>query len=198
MEIRAVTDVIDEQRRRFLIASTAAFGGIGVAGAAVPFVASLQPSGKARADAAPRKATIGALAPGQQMTLEWRGQPVLILHRTQQMINDLERLRSRLRDPDSERSSQQPLYATNAFRAVKSEYLVVIGLCTHLGCVPRFRPEIALADLGPEWRGGYFCPCHGAKFDLAGRVYRGVPAPANLVVPPHRYLSDTAILVGVD
>ena len=187
-------------RRRFLVAATTAAGGVAAAGAAVPFVASMLPSERAKAAGAPVNADFGKLGSGQQVTVEWRGKPVWILRRTDAMLKTLEKPdhRANLVDPDSKVAGQQPSYARNAFRSIKPEYLVVVPLCTHLGCVPTIRPDVAPADLGPEWPGGYFCPCHGSKFDFAGRVYRNVPAPANLVIPPHHYVSATTIRIGED
>jgi ubiquinol-cytochrome c reductase iron-sulfur subunit len=155
------------------------------------------PSDKAKAAGAPVEADISKLEPGQMVRVQWRGKPVWVVSRTQAMVDALPGLDDRLRDPDSS-ESEQPDYTRNALRSIKPEYLVLVGICTHLGCSPSFRPEVAPADLGPDWKGGFFCPCHGSTFDLAGRVYRGVPAPTNLVVPPHRYVSNTVILVGED
>lgn len=185
-------------RRKLLVAATGAVGAAGVAAASIPFVASMMPSERARAGGAPVDVEFPRLAPGQQLTAEWRGKPIWVLHRTQAMLTMLESpaLRLRLADPDLKVAAQQPAYARNAFRSIKAEYLVLVPICTHLGCVPTFRPDVAPADLGPDWPGGYFCPCHGSKFDFAGRVYRNVPAPTNLVVPPHRYLAATAVRIG--
>ena len=174
--------------------------GLGGLLAAVPFAASWMPSQRARSAGAPERVDISRLEPGQQLTVKWRGRPVWILRRTTKMLARMEvddHLK-KLRDPDSNVTSQQPDYAHNADRALISEYFVVIGVCTHLGCVPSFRPDIAPSDLGADWDGGYFCPCHGSRFDLAGRVYKGVPAPTNLVVPPYRFLRHMTIEVGVD
>jgi len=137
------------------------------------------------------------MAPGQMLTVEWRGKPVWIVRRTQETLDTLKTLDGILSDPTSA-ESDQPEYCKNASRAIKPEYLITVGICTHLGCSPTFRPEMAPADLGPDWKGGFFCPCHGSRFDLAGRVYQGVPAPLNLVIPSHSYISDTRIMVGVD
>jgi ubiquinol-cytochrome c reductase iron-sulfur subunit len=161
----------------------------------VPFISSMQPSAKARAAGAPVRADISKLEPGQMIRVKWRGKPVWIVDRTQEMLDTLPTLDSQLRDPAS-LQSEQPDYARNELRSIKPKYLVLIGICTHLGCSPTYRPDIAPADLGKEWKGGFFCPCHGSRFDLAGRVYSGVPAPTNLPVPPHRYLSETEILIG--
>jgi ubiquinol-cytochrome c reductase iron-sulfur subunit len=157
----------------------------------------MSPSARARSAGAPVEVDISKLAMNQQITVEWRGQPVWILRRSDDVIKRLEQqtLIQQLRDSTSTRN-QQPEYAKNNYRAIKPEYLVVIGICTHLGCVPTFRPELAPSDLGPLWSGGYFCPCHGSKFDLAGRVFKGVPAPTNLVIPPYHFISDTIVMIG--
>lgn len=191
------TDGADNNRRRFLVAATSVVGAVGVAGAAVPFLASWWPSARAQAAGAPVEADISKLEPGAMLTVEWRGKPVWIVRRTQETLDNLSRLEDKLRDPNSE-VDQQPPYAKNEYRSRKPEYLVCVGICTHLGCSPTFRPEIAPPDLGPDWLGGFFCPCHGSRFDLAGRVYAGVPAPTNLVVPPYTYLTETRILIGKD
>ncbi len=190
-------NTIDNKRRRFLITSTTVVGAIGTGVISIPFIASMSPSARARSAGAPVIVDISKLAFNQQITVEWRGQPVWILRRSEDMIKRLKQksLLDRLRDPNST-VKQQPDYAKNEFRAIKSEYLVVVGICTHLGCVPTFRPELAPADLGVQWPGGYFCPCHGSKFDLAGRVFKGVPAPTNLVIPPYHFMSDTIIKIG--
>lgn len=190
----------DARRRKLLVGATGVVGGAGIAAASIPFIVSMSPSERARAGGAPVDADFARLGPGEQVTFEWRGKPVRILHRTPAMLKALEdpALRARLADPDSQVRSQQPDYARNAFRSIKPEYLVLVSTCTHLGCVPTFRPDVSPADLEPGWPGGYFCPCHGSKFDLAGRVYRNVPAPTNLVVPPHRYLGATTVRIGED
>jgi len=189
---------VDLKKRRFLTASTAVVGAVGVGFVAVPFIASWNPSERAKALGAPEEADISKLEPGALLRLKWRGKVTWVVRRTEQNIADLKTLNSKLTDPDSEVTTQQPAYAKNATRSIKPEFAVLVGICTHLGCSPTFRPEVAPADLGPEWKGGFFCPCHGSSFDLAGRVYKGVPAPTNLVVPPHQYLSDDVILIGVD
>lgn len=192
------TDGVNVDRRRLLIGATAAVGAVGVAGVAVPFVKSWNPSAKAKAAGAPVFADISAIEPGQRAVFEWRGKPVWVVRRTPEMLKTLTTHDGNLADPASEIESQQPTYAQNATRSIKPEYLVLTGICTHLGCSPLFRPEIAAADLGSDWVGGFFCPCHGSRFDLAGRVYNGVPAPTNLVVPPYRYESDSVIVIGED
>ncbi|GAA3909343.1 ubiquinol-cytochrome c reductase iron-sulfur subunit [Litoribacillus peritrichatus] len=188
---------VNKGRRRLLIGATSAVGAVGAVGVAVPFVASWNPSAKAKAAGAPVKADISKLEPGQQMIVEWRGKPVWIVRRTKETLDNLEKLNGSVRDPNSE-VPQQPAYVKGINRSIKPEFLVLVGICTHLGCSPKYRPEIAPADLGDDWLGGFFCPCHGSRFDLAGRVFQGVPAPTNLEVPPHSYLSDNVILVGVD
>ncbi|MDH5184208.1 MAG: ubiquinol-cytochrome c reductase iron-sulfur subunit [Gammaproteobacteria bacterium] len=191
------TDGVDTSKRRFLTAATSVVGGVGVVAALVPFVNSMSPSDRAKAAGAPVEADISKMKPGEQLTVEWRGKPVWIIRRSEQNLADLPGIDNMLTDPNSE-SAQQPDYATNPGRSIKPEYVVLVGICTHLGCSPTFRPELAPADLGADWKGGFFCPCHGSRFDLAGRVFSGVPAPTNLVVPPYTFLSETKILVGVD
>lgn len=189
---------VDEDRRRFLTAGATVVGAVGVITAAVPFLASLQPSEKAKTAGAPVEVDISKIAPGMRLTVMWRGKPVWILRRTPEMLDNLPLLNDKLVDPLSKNQDQQPSYADNLYRSIKPEYLVLIGICTHLGCSPTYRPDVAPEDLGPEWVGGFFCPCHGSRFDLAGRVYEGVPAPANLVVPPYHYLTDTRLIIGED
>jgi ubiquinol-cytochrome c reductase iron-sulfur subunit len=189
---------VDLRRRRFLTATTTVVGGAGVAAAIVPFVTYMTPSARARAAGAPVEVDISKLEPGKKMTIEWRKKPVWIVRRTEQNMADLPTLNNTLADPESI-VPQQPAYIKGDARAIKPEYAVMVGLCTHLGCSPTFRPDMGAADMGgAEWKGGFFCPCHGSKFDLSGRVYAGVPAPTNLIVPPHKYLTDTTILIGVD
>ncbi len=189
------SDNVNASRRRFLIGATSAIGGAGAVGIAVPFVASWTPSEKAKAAGAPVKYNLSKVEPGAMVTVEWRGQPVYILRRTPEVLATIVDSEELVSDPASERP-QQPEYAKNEYRSIKDEYLILVGVCTHLGCAPKFRPEAG--TVSPDWKGGFFCPCHGSKFDLAGRVYKGVPAPANLVVPPHQYLSDTVVLIGED
>lgn len=189
---------VDLKKRRFLTATTAAVGAVGVGFAAVPFLANWNPSERAKAAGAPEEADVSGLEEGGLLRVKWRGKVCWVVHRSQQMINDLASLNDKLADPNSETETQQPAYCKNPTRAIKEKYFVAIGICTHLGCSPTYRPEVAPADMGPEWKGGFYCPCHGSKFDLAGRVYSGVPAPTNLVVPPHSYISDDVILIGVD
>jgi len=184
---------VNVERRRFLTTASAVIGGVGIAYAAVPFIASWNPSAKTQAAGAPVEVDISKLQPGQQVTIEWRGKPVWVINRTTTMLEDLPKLNELLRDPDSD-TDQQPKYAHNLYRSIKPEYFVAIGICTHLGCVPNYRPDIG--SVSPDWLGGFFCPCHGSKFDLAGRVYKGVPAPLNLEIPPYTYVSETIIQVG--
>jgi ubiquinol-cytochrome c reductase iron-sulfur subunit len=187
-------------RRKFLTLATTAVGGAGVVGAAVPFIQYWQPSAKARAGAAPIRIDIARLAPGALLTDSWAGKPVWVLRRDPEMIATLEapELIGALSDADSTVETQQPPYAVNPLRSIRPDILVLVALCTHLGCVPAFAPDPDEAPLGGDWFGGFFCPCHGSTFDLAGRVYQGVPAPTNLVVPPHRYLDEHTLEVGRD
>lgn len=188
---------VDLKKRRLLTTGTAVVGAVGVGFAAVPFIASWNPSERAKALGAPEEADISKLEPGGLLRVKWRGKVCWVVRRTPQNLADMKKLRPRLADPDSE-VPQQPSYAQNETRSIKPEFGVMVGICTHLGCSPTYRPDVAPADLGPDWLGGFFCPCHGSFFDLAGRVYKGVPAPTNLEVPPHQYLSDDVILIGVD
>lgn len=192
-----MTDNVDHGKRRMLIAATAAVGGVAAAGAGAPFVLSLQPSERAKAAGAPVEVDISSIEPGSMISIEWQGKPVWIVRRTQEMLDLLPKHDADLADPASS-VPQQPAYCNNATRSIKPEILVVLGVCTHLGCSPTFRPEVAPADLGAQWAGGWFCPCHGSRFDLAARVFKGVPAPTNLIIPPHMYLSDTRLLIGDD
>ena len=184
-------------RRRFLAVATSVTGAVGAVFVAVPFIASWQPSARARALGAPVEVDISKLEDGALMKVIWRGKPVSILRRSTSMLERMESSDVVLSDPDSE-VDQQPGYARNEFRAIKPEVLVIISSCTHLGCVPTSRFEVAPADLGPDWVGGFFCPCHGSKFDFSGRVYAGVPAPTNLVVPPYRYADENTLVIGED
>lgn len=182
-------------RRRFLITATSVAGGIASIAWATPFMMSMMPSERAKAAGAPVEVDISKLEPGMLLLVEYRGRVVWVLNRTPEMLATLPKLNDKLSDPKSE-MEQQPEYAQNLTRSIKPEILVTSGVCTHLGCSPVFRKEIAPADLGPDWLGGFFCPCHGSKFDLAGRVYKNVPAPTNLFVPPHTYLSENILLIG--
>lgn len=188
---------IDNKRRHFLTAAATVVGGVGALATAVPFVSALSPSAKTKAIGGPVEVDIGGLNPGEMKVEKWRGKPVWILRRSEASLADLNGMADKLRDPDSD-VEQQPAYAKNYYRSVNPEYLVVVGLCTHLGCSPRYLARDDDHDLGADWKGGFFCPCHGSKFDLAGRVYKGVPAPANLVVPRYQFISDSKILIGDD
>ena len=184
-------------KRRFLIGASAVWGGIGTVAWAVPFGMSLWPSERAKAAGAPVEVDISKLEPGQQITVEWRGKVVWVINRTPAMLSNLPKLDNRVADPKSE-VDQQPKYCQNEDRSIKPEIFVAVGICTHLGCSPTYRPQVAPPDLGPDWLGGFFCPCHQSKFDLAGRVYKGVPAPRNLEIPPYMFLSETRIRIGED
>ena len=188
---------VDESKRQFLTSALTVVGAIGTGYLAVPFLAQMDPSVKALAAGAPVEVDLSKMEAGQLLRVAWRGKPVWILNRTPTALESLTAVESQLSDPSS-KESIQPVATKNQVRSIKPEIFVAIGLCTHLGCSPTFRPEIAPHDLGPDWQGGFFCPCHGSRFDLAGRVYSGVPAPTNLEIPPHRYLSDTLLLVGED
>ncbi|MDN3233904.1 ubiquinol-cytochrome c reductase iron-sulfur subunit [Pseudomonas sp. WAC2] len=187
---------VNQGRRRLLVAATSVIGAVGVAGAAIPFIKSWSPSAKAKAAGAPIRVNISKLEPGRQIVIEWRGQPVFVLRRGADALERLSRLENQLADPDSH-DSIQPDYVNSRLRSIRPDVLVVVGVCTHLGCSPIFRPEVAPADLGTEWLGGYFCPCHGSRYDLAGRVYKAQPAPLNLVVPPYAYESEHIIVIGM-
>lgn len=190
-----MSDNVDTGRRWFLTKAAAVAGAVGAGAAVTPFIASMQPSAKARAAGAPVEVDIAQIEPGQLIRVMWRGKPVWILQRSPETLATLKTLDEKLRDPRS-LESEQPASAANEWRAIKPEIFVAVGICTHLGCSPTYRPDMAPADLGPDWKGGFFCPCHGSRFDLAGRVYKGVPAPTNLEIPPHYYLSDTRLLIG--
>jgi ubiquinol-cytochrome c reductase iron-sulfur subunit len=199
-ETHVESDQIDASKRTWLIASSCA-GAVGAAAVAVPFVSTFQPSEKAKAAGAAVEADISALKPGEKMTVEWRGKPVWILRRTPEQLAALPKLNAQLADPKSERKpdDQAPKYARNETRSIKPEYLITVGICTHLGCSPSDKFQSgAQPSLPDDWQGGFFCPCHGSTFDLAGRVYKNKPAPDNLEVPPHMYLSETKLLIGED
>ena len=188
---------VDQSKRRFLIAATAAVGGVAVVTAAVPFVSSMMPSERAKAAGAPVEADVSKIEPGAMITVEWRGKPVWIVNRTQEMLDALDEHNDKLSDPMSDVVSQQPNYCDNPGRSIKSNLVVLVGICTHLGCSPspKLQPD---GEMGADWPGGFFCPCHGSKFDLAGRVFKGSPAPINLAVPPHKYISENVVLIGAD
>lgn len=190
-------DGVNNGRRRFLVAATSVVGAAGAVGVAVPFVGSWFPSARAKAAGAPVRVNISKLEPGQQIIAEWRGQPVFVSRRTPEALAILEENTSILADPESE-SSDQPAYVDQHTRAIRPEILVVMGICTHLGCSPLFIPEVAAASMGNEWQGGYYCPCHSSHYDMAGRVFSGQPAPLNLPVPPHTYETDEIIVIGLD
>jgi len=187
----------DEGKRRFLVAATGVAGGVATGAVAVPFVASMLPSERAKAAGAPIEVDISTLAPGQKMTVEWRGKPVWIVRRTPAMLQEVKASDERVADPNSSRSLQ-PEYAKNEYRSLKPEYLVLVGICTHLGCSPVDRLAAEPEPFASDWKGGFYCPCHGSLFDLAGRVYKNKPAPDNLVVPPYKFLSDTKLVIGED
>jgi len=183
--------------RRNLIVASATAGGAAAVGVAVPFAAAMLPSERAKALGAPVEADISGLQPGEMQIIEWRGKPVWILRRTKEMLEGIKKSGASVADPNSE-VHLQPEYAKNEFRSIKQEVVVLEGVCSHLGCSPQFKGSDSKADMGADWNGGFFCPCHGSKFDLAGRVYKGAPAPVNLTVPPYAYLSETRILIGED
>ncbi len=191
---------VDTGRRRILVAATSVVGAVGVVAVAAPFLSSWSPSARALAAGAPVEVDVSKVEPGQLLRVIWRGKPVWIVNRTKDMLGTLEGLHDRLKDPDSTNEKQQPEYAKNLYRTRegKEQYLVLVGICTHLGCSPTFRPELAPADLGADWKGGWYCPCHGSRFDLAGRVFKNVPAGANLQVPPYYFKTDNTILIGED
>ena len=195
------SDGVNHSRRKFLLGATSVVGGAGVVGAAIPFVSSWQPSAKAKAAGAPVKVNISKLEVGARMVVEWRGKPVYIIRRTNETLAALNGIgEDVLKDVASE-SASQPIYVAGTARTLKGkeEYLILVGLCTHLGCAPIYRPDVGAMDMGGDaWLGGFFCPCHGSKFDLSGRVYAGVPAPTNLEVPPHSYETDDVVIIGID
>jgi len=192
-------DGIDINRRRFLTTTASVVGGAGAVATTIPFISTLSPSAKTRAIGAPIEVDISDLQTGELKIVQWQGKPVWILRRDPSSLEEIKALDSEVSDPASDKQ-QQPEYAKNEYRSVKPEYLIVLGLCTHLGCSPTFvqAEDGASHNLGNSWKGGFFCPCHGSRFDLAGRVFKGVPAPTNLVVPPHMYLSETNVLIGDD
>ena len=190
---------VDKAKRRFLAISTSVVGGIGGIAAAVPFVSSMLPSERAKAAGAPVSVDLSGMAPGQKKDIAWRGKPVWIIRRTPEMLDQIKKADPLVKDPDSAITSQQPSYAKNEFRSINPDIFVAVGVCTHLGCSPTYRPEVAPPDLGPEWPGGFFCPCHQSKFDLAGRVFKGVPAPINLLIPYYEFdAGNTTVLIGQD
>ncbi|WP_332774924.1 ubiquinol-cytochrome c reductase iron-sulfur subunit [Polaromonas sp.] len=192
------TATLPDPARRVWLTAACAAGGAGIVATSVPFVVSMAPSERARALGAPVEVDVGPIKPGELRTVEWRGKPVWVLRRTTGMLETLRNHDDLLSDPHSSRRGQQPDYARNDLRSVKPDIAVLVAICTHLGCIPSFRPEPGAADIGASWPGGFYCPCHGSKFDLAGRVFKNVPAPSNLEVPPHHYAGESTLLIGVD
>jgi len=188
---------VNTGRRRFLTATTAVVGAVGAGFAAVPFIRSWSPSARARFAGAPISQDISALVEGAQLVINWRGQPIFIARRTKAMLDILAGMDAVVADPQSG-ASEQPQYATNATRSIKPDISVLVGVCTHLGCAPEFLPEVRSQPFDPDWKGGYFCPCHKSRYDLAGRVYKGQPAPLNLPVPPYHFENDSTVVIGVD
>ncbi|MFT6153959.1 MAG: ubiquinol-cytochrome c reductase iron-sulfur subunit [Bermanella sp.] len=193
-----INDGVNNGRRSFLIATTAVGGGIGAVGVAIPFVKSWAPNEKAKAAGAPAKADISKIEPGAMITVAWRGKPIFIVSRTEEALGYLEGLAPDLKDPDNLDKAQQPDYADNIQRSRKPEIAVIEGVCTHLGCAPKFFPEVQPEAFQEDWKGGFFCPCHGSRFDLSGRVFNGSPAAKNLPIPPHSYLDENTLIIGVD
>ena len=192
-------EVVNEGRRKFLTTATSVVGAAGAVGFMVPFVGSWNPSAKAKAAGAPVTINLAKIAPGQMITEEWRGKPVYIVRRTQEALDGLAGVEGDVSDPGSEKSVQPAALVGKEWRSINPEFMIMLGVCTHLGCAPKFRPDVGAKDLGGDtWQGGFFCPCHGSKFDLAGRVYKNVPAPTNLEVPPHFYETDYIVVIGED
>ncbi len=191
---------VDKNRRRFLIGATSTMGAAGVVAIATPFLSSMSPSARALAAGAPVEVDVSKVEPGQLLRVIWRGKPVWVVNRTEEMLAALPSLDANLKDPNSDVVTQQPEYTKNGYRSREEKYIVLVGICTHLGCSPSYRPEVAPEDLGADWKGGWYCPCHGSRFDLAGRVYKGAPAGTNLEVPPYYFMNDekTRVLVGED
>ncbi|WP_300426299.1 ubiquinol-cytochrome c reductase iron-sulfur subunit [uncultured Thalassolituus sp.] len=191
-------DGVNKARRTLLVGATAGVGAVGAGFLAVPFVKSWMPSEKAKAAGAPAKIDVSKVEPGAMVTAEWRGKPVYVARRTDDMLNTLEGLADRLKDPENANKAQQPEYADNLYRSRKPELIVLLGVCTHLGCAPKYVPEVEPQPFDPNWQGGWFCPCHGSRFDLSGRVFNGSPASDNLIVPPYSYEGENVVVVGVD
>jgi len=189
---------VNHGRRRFLAGTTAVIGGVGVVVTAIPFIESWLPSARAKSAAAPVTVDLGNIESGQMVRYGWRGLPVFIVNRTKEQLASLPAQDPRLKDAKSENTDQQPKYCQNEYRAIKPEWLVVIGICTHLGCVPDYKGEVKPEPFDPEWQGGFYCPCHKSRYDMSARVYDGVPAPANLVVPPYHFVDATHVQIGVD
>jgi len=204
MSTEGVNNGVDTSRRRFLTIAASGMGVIGGAAVVWPLLASLRPSAKAQAAGAPVVIDLAACEPGQKISVTWRGRAIWVVHRTPEMLASLSKVEGELTDPNCESTDThgglplQPDYAKNETRSIKPDYLVMIGSCTHLGCIPSYRPDHPAPDIAADWEGGFFCPCHGSRFDLAGRVFKGSPAPKNLVVPPHKYLDDATVVVGED
>lgn len=192
-----IDESVDQKRREFLLSAVKTFGAVGFFGALYPFFASMIPSLTAKAAGAPVKVDLGNMQFGEQKTVIWRGKPIWIIKRDPATIDRINEHADGLRDPGS-KIPQQPSYAANVYRSIQKQYLVLVGVCTHLGCAPTYRPDVGAADLGKDWQGGFFCACHGSKFDMAGRVFEGVPAPTNLEVPPHKFLDDNTVVIGED
>ncbi len=190
-----MSDEVDESRRKFLTRATCAVGAVGVLAGSIPLIASMLPSESVKAAGGPIRVKVDKMKPGDQLTVLWRGKPIWIIRRDEKMLATLDSMTNQLRDPLS-KMDQQPEYARNEYRSRKKEFLVMVGICTHLGCAPTYRPDPGGVDA--DWKGGFFCSCHGSKFDLAGRVFKGVPAPINLEVPPYVFLSDNELMIGVD
>lgn len=195
MKVEDTTHDIDKSRRRFLVTSTSVVGGVGIVAAALPFIKALEPSEAALAAGSPIDVDISKLEPGQLLTVSWRKRPIWILCRTAAQLKTLDTSTDELKDPDSDQPQQLPQFR-NDYRSIKPKYFVAVAICTHLGCIPTYRPQIAPADLGPDWNGGFYCPCHGSRYDLCGRVMVGSPAPLNLPIPPYYYVSDTVLRIG--
>ncbi|MEN9465902.1 MAG: hypothetical protein RL217_2083 [Pseudomonadota bacterium] len=191
-------DGVNKSRRTLLVGATTAVGAVGAGFVAVPFVKSWNPSERAKAAGAPAKIDTSKIEPGAMVVAEWRGKPVYVAKRTEQTLSLLESLNAVLKDPDNSNKAQQPGYADNLYRSRKPELSVILGVCTHLGCAPKYHPEVKPEPFDADWKGGYYCPCHGSRFDLSGRVYSGSPAADNLVIPPYTYESDSVIVIGVD
>jgi len=193
-------EVVDHGRRRFLTYTTAAVGGVGAVVAAVPFIESWEPSARAKAAGAPVVADISKVELGQMIRVGWRSVPVFVVNRTKDQLATLTEkdVVDRLKDPNCDETSQQPPYAKNPHRSIKPEWLVMIGICTHLGCVPDYKPKIGPEPFDPDWKSGFFCPCHKSRYDISGRVYQDVPAPLNMVIPPYHFMDDTHIQIGVN
>ncbi|HET7301453.1 MAG TPA: ubiquinol-cytochrome c reductase iron-sulfur subunit [Oleiagrimonas sp.] len=191
-------EVVDHGRRRFLTVATSVVGAAGVVAAIVPFIKSWEPSERAKAAGAPVTADIGKVEAGQMLKYPWRGLPVFVVNRTPAQLATLKVVENRLKDPNSDATSQQPAYAKNQTRSIKPQWLVMIGICTHLGCSPEFKGKIGPEPFDPDWKSGFFCPCHKSRYDIAGRVFDGVPAPMNMVIPPYHFIDDTHVQIGVD